>query len=195
MKSVHNDTQQLVDTFVAGTIDCGAEAPDMTVVTCVPDRPGLRSFSANVDVESPAEEAFALLCAVEKWPVWLSFLRSSRLLDPSGSVGLGSEIVVRSCLPGDEEQLYEVDAFIANYHLSLVGAYSVRRRLDFRIERKTSRSKVHVRLSYPAYHGRIGMLLDQWRHGRRFSNALDDALVHFKGLVEYRRDEPALAEF
>ncbi len=166
----------------------------MAVVTGVPERPGLRSFSASVDVETSAEEAFALLCAVEKWPVWLAFLRSSRLSKPTIPLALGSEVIVRASLPGDEEQIYEVDAFIANYHLSLVGAYSVRRRLDFRIEQKTSRSKVHVRFSYPAYHGRIGALVDQWRHGRRFRAALDDALVHFKGLVEYRRDEPALAD-
>jgi hypothetical protein len=166
----------------------------MTVVASVPDRPGLRSFSASVDVETSAEEAFALICAVEKWPVWLSFVRTSRLLNPAAPVHVGSEVIVRSSLPGDEEQLYEVDGFITNYHLSLVGAYSVRRRLDFRIERKTSRAKVHVRLTYPAYHGRIGALFDQWRHGKRFTTALNDALVHFKGLVEYRRDDPALGE-
>ncbi|HZY99567.1 MAG TPA: hypothetical protein VFE36_08335 [Candidatus Baltobacteraceae bacterium] len=178
----------------AGPTGSMDEAPDMAVVTGAPERPGLRSFSASVDVETSAEDAFALLCAVEKWPVWLSFLRSSRLGSPTTSIALGSEVIVRSSLPGEEEQIYEVDAFVTNFHLSLVGAYSVRRRLDFRIERKTTRSKVHVRLSYPAYHGRIGALVDHWRHGRRFTTALDDALVHFKGLVEYRRDEPALAD-
>jgi len=157
-------------------------------------RGGLRALSASVDVESSAEEAFELLCAVEKWPVWLSFLRSARLADTRVPLAMGSEVIVRSSLPGDEEQLFEVDAFITNFHLSLVGAYSVRRRLDFRIERKTSRSKVHVRLTYPAYHGRLGVWLDQLRRGRRLAAALDDALVHFKGLVEYRREEPALAD-
>jgi len=121
-------------------------------------------------------------------------LRSARLAESGVPLQLGSEVVVRSTLPGDEEQLYEVDAFISNYHLSLVGAYSVRRRLDFRIERKTSRSKVHVRLSYPAYHGRLGIMLDRMKRGRKLAAALDDALIHFKGLVEYRRDEPALAD-
>jgi hypothetical protein len=164
----------------------------MAVVAGLPERPGLRSLSASVDVESSAEEAFDLLCAVEKWPVWLSFLRSARLASAHEPLALGSEVIVRSGLPGDEEQLYEVDAYIRNFHLSLVGAYSVRRRLDFRIERKTSRSKVHVRLTYPAYHGRIGAWFDQMRRGRRLAAALDDALVHFKGLVEYRRDEPVL---
>lgn len=156
--------------------------------------PGLRCFSANLDVDSPAEDAFALLCAVEKWPVWLSFVRSARMVDPSAPLQLGSEVILRSTLPGDEEQLYEVDGFIGNFHLSLVGAFSVRRRLDFRIERKTTRSKVHVRLAYPAYHGRIGVIMDSWRHGRKLAAALDDGLVHFKGLVEYRRDDPVLAD-
>ena len=69
---------------------------------------------------------------------------------------LGSEVVIRSWLPGEEEELYEVDGLIANYRLSLVGAYSLRRRIDFRVERRTSCSRLHVRLAYPAYHGRLG---------------------------------------
>jgi hypothetical protein len=157
--------------------------------------PGLPSHSASVDVNCPAEDAFALLCAVEKWPVWLSLLRSARRARSDQPLTLGSEVVLRSWLPGDAEQLYEVDALIANYRLSLVGAYSVRRRLDFRIERRTSCSKVHVRLAYPAYHGRLGRLLDSWQRGRRLASALDDSLVHFKGLVEYQRDAPVLADF
>jgi hypothetical protein len=155
---------------------------------------GRRPLYASLEVDSRAEEAFALLCAVEKWPVWLSFLRSARLVHPKHAIGVGSEVVVRSSLAGEEEQLYEVDAFMTNYHLSLVGAYSVRRRLDFRIERRTSCSRVHVRLAYPAYHGRFGALVDDWRRGRKLAAALEDALVHFKGLVEYRRDGPMLAD-
>ncbi|HXB82355.1 MAG TPA: hypothetical protein VNU22_03275 [Candidatus Acidoferrum sp.] len=156
---------------------------------------GLQSHSASLELDCPAEDAFALLCAVEKWPVWLSFLRSARRQSSQSELNLGSEVVIRSCLPGDEEQLFEVDAFIANYRLSLVGAFSLRRRLDFRIERRTSCSKLHVLLAYPAYHGKLGGLLDRWQRGRRFSSALDDSLVHFKGLVEYKRDAPVLADF
>ncbi|MGA7746245.1 MAG: hypothetical protein WBG27_09565 [Candidatus Aquilonibacter sp.] len=142
------------------------------------------SYSASLDIESPVEDAFALLCAVEKWPVWLPFLRSATLADPASPLSVGTEVIVRSSLPGDEEQAFEVDQFISNFHLSLVGLYSVRRRLDFRIERKTSRAKLHVKLSYPAYGGRLGALMDAWKHGRRFERGLDDALVHFKGMVE-----------
>lgn len=153
-----------------------------------------RSYSASLDIESPVEDAFELLCAVEKWPVWLSFLRSAKVADPASPLGLGSEVIVRSSLPGDEEQLFEVDQFIANYHLSLVGAYSVRRKLDFRIERKTSRAKIHVKLTYPAYGGRMGALMDAIRRGRKLQRNLDDALVHFKGLVEYRSLDGAVGD-
>ena len=156
---------------------------------------GRRPLYASLEVNSTAEDAFALLCAVEKWPVWLSFLRSARLVSSKERLGVGSEVIVRSSIPGEHEQLYEVDAFMANYHLSLVGAYSVRRRFDFRIERRTSCSRVHVRLAFPAYHGRVGALVDDWRRGRKLAAALCDALVHFKGLVEFRRDEPLLADF
>jgi hypothetical protein len=154
---------------------------------------GLRSHSASLDVETSAEDAFALLCAVEKWPVWLPFLQSARLAATGQPLGLGSDVIVRSSLPARGEELYEVDAFIPNYHLSLVGAYSLRRRLDFRIERRTARSRLHVRLSYPAYHGRLGAWLDRWRHGPRLAAALTEALMHFKGLVERREDDLVLA--
>jgi hypothetical protein len=156
---------------------------------------GLQSHSASLELDCSAEDAFGLLCAVEKWPVWLSFLRSARRQSTGSDLNVGSEVVIRSCLPGDEEQLLEVDAFISNFRLSLVGAFSLRRRLDFRIERRTSRSKLHVLLAYPAYHGKLGGLLDRWQRGRRFSSALDDSLIHFKGLVEFKRDAPVLADF
>jgi uncharacterized membrane protein len=156
----------------------------MAIVTDALAHPGLRSYSASLDIESPVEDAFALLCAVEKWPVWLPFLRSANLAEPASPLTVGTEVIVRASLPRDEEQRYEVDQLITNFHLSLVGAYSVRRRLDFRIERKTSRAKLHVKLSYPAYGGRLGALMDAWKHGKRFERGLDDALVHFKGMVE-----------
>jgi hypothetical protein len=156
---------------------------------------GFQSHTASLDLDCTAQDAFALLCAVEKWPVWLSFLRSARRGNGEPHLVVGSEVILRSWLPGDEEELYEVDGLIANYRLSLVGAYSLRRRLEFRIERRSTCTKLHVLLAYPAYHGRIGSLLARWQRGRRVATALDDSLVHFKGLVEYKRDEPALADF
>jgi hypothetical protein len=150
--------------------------------------PGLRLLSGSLEIETSADEAFALLCAVEKWPVWLSFIRSARVADRSERFGLGSEVVVRSVIPSDEEHVYEIDHFIANHHLSLVGAFSVRRRIDFRIEGRTDGSKIHAHVSYPAYHGRLGAFVDRLTRGRKLALALDHSLIHFKGLVEYRRE-------
>ena len=163
-----------------------------------PSSGSVGSFSAAaplmqaVDLQSSPEEAFALLCEVEKWPVWLSFLRSVRLADPGTPVGPGSEVIVRSSIPGKTEELYEVDQFISSYRLSLVGAYSVRRRIDFRIERKTTRSKMAIRLDYPAYGGWFAALMDRVTARRKLSGALEDSLEHFKGLVEYRQAPDAL---
>ncbi len=160
-------------------------------------RAGTRLLSAAVDVQAAAETAFSLLCAVEKWPVWLSFLRSAQARDASAPLAAGSEIIVRSAIPGEEEQLFEVDHFITNHQLSLVGAYSIRRRIDFRLERKTSRCKLHARLEYPAYGGRIGVLYDTLNAGRRLPAQLEESLVHFKHLAEYNaveKDE-LLADF
>ena len=157
------------------------------------DRPAARGIHRSQDVATSAEAAFTLICEVEKWPVWLSFLRSARRLDDA-PIGLGSEIAIRSAIPGDEEELFEVDPYIEGHMLSLVGAYSVRRRIDLRVERKTERSKIVVRLDYPTYGGLLGALLDRVTNRRKLDGALGDSLVHFKGLVEFERHSDALLE-
>lgn len=159
--------------------------------------PASRLLTASVDVQTAADAAFALLCCVEKWPVWLGFLRSAERLLPGSPLEIGTEVRLRSAIPGQEEQLFEVDHFITNHQLSLVGAYSVRRRLDFRIERKTARCKLHARLEYPAYGGRLGAAYDAVRAGRKLATQLEESLVHFKHLAEYNHTEKdeLLADF
>jgi hypothetical protein len=157
--------------------------------------PGLQSHSASLDADCSAEDAFDLFCSVEKWPVWLSFLRSARRARSESPLTVGSDVVIRSSLPGEAEELYEVDTLIGNYRLSLVGVYSLRRRLEFWIERRTTCSRLHVRLTYPAYHGRLGSLLERWQRGRRLAGMLDESLLHFKGLVEFNRHSAVLADF
>jgi len=153
--------------------------------------PGERSAGSlyqSADLDVPAKTAFELLRAVEKWPVWLSFLRSVRRLEAAQPIGPGSEIAIRSSIPGAEEELYEVDRFVDGYIVSLVGAYSVRRRIDVRIEGKTARSKLVVRLDYPTYGGVFPALIDRVTARRRLEGQLADSLLHFKGLVEYEGD-------
>jgi uncharacterized membrane protein len=159
-----------------------------------PDRPSADAVHRSLDLSTPGDTAFDLICEVEKWPVWLSFLRSARRLD-SGPLGLGSEVSVRSAIPGEEEELYEVDRFLEGHVVSLVGAYSLRRRIDFRIERKTERSKIVVRLDYPTYGGVLSEIVDRLTTRRKLDVALGDSLVHFKGLAEYDRGGVVVDDF
>lgn len=159
------------------------------------DRPSARAIHRTQDVASPAATAFARVCEVEKWPVWLSFLRTARLTEPHLPLQEGSEVAIRSNLPGEEEELFEVDRFIPGYHISLVGAFSCRRRMDFRIEQKSERSKIVVRVDYPTYGGAVGALLDRFTRRRKLDAALGHSLLHFKGLVEFDRGDGVLADF
>lgn len=158
------------------------------------DRPAARGIHRSQDVATSAEAAFALICEVEKWPVWLSLLRSARRLDPAKALGAGSEVAIRSAIPGDDEELFEVEQYLEGHMLSLVGAYSIRRRIDLRVERKTERSKIVVRLDYPTYGGVLGALIDRVTVRRKLDVALGDSLVHFKGLVEYERRRDAILD-
>ncbi|GAC1503538.1 MAG: hypothetical protein NVS1B14_08970 [Vulcanimicrobiaceae bacterium] len=152
----------------------------------------MATLTGALDLRAGPEAAFARVCEVEKWPVWLAFLRSSRRLEAGRPLQLGSEVLVRSSIPGEPEQLFEIDQYIENHVISLVGAFSIRRRINFRIERKTTISKMSVRLDYPAYGGKIADFLDQLTVRRKLSNALTQSLVHFKGLVEYQQQPDAL---
>jgi uncharacterized membrane protein len=144
---------------------------------------GPQAVVGAIDLDSPAEVAFSLLREAEKWPVWLSFLQSVRRLD-AGPLGLGSELVVRSAIPGETEELFEVERFLEGHMLSLVGAYSLRRRIEFRIEGKSKSCRVVARLDYPTYGGAFGALLDRLTARRRLAAALENSLLHFKGLAE-----------
>jgi len=143
-----------------------------------------RELHQSIDLEVTADTAFAALREVEKWPVWLSFLRSVKVLS-GRTVGLGTEVAVRSAIPGEEEELFEVDRYIDGHLLSLVGFYSCRRRFEFRVERRVERSRIQARLDYPAYGGLVGALVDRLTARRRLGEALGESLIHFKGLVEY----------
>jgi uncharacterized membrane protein len=167
----------------------------MAIPTLAYDRPSARAIHRSLDVATPAATAFSWICEVEKWPVWLSFLKSARLLDPDRPLDLGSEVAIRSQIPGDEEELFEVDRFIPGHQVSLVGAFSCRRRIDLRVEQKSARSKIVVRLDYPTYGGALVALFDRLTRRRRLDVALADSLVHFKGLVEFERPDGVLDDF
>lgn len=159
----------------------------MAATLLVPDRPSPRAIHRSQDIATPAATAFAFICEVEKWPVWLSFLKSVRQVELDRPLGLGSDIAIRSQLPGEPEELFEVDRFIVGHQLSLVGAFSCRRRIDLRVEQKSDHSKIVIKLDYPTYGGVLGAVVDRFTRRRRLDVALADSLLHFKGLVEFER--------
>jgi hypothetical protein len=149
------------------------------------DCPRSITVSGAQEIGADPSSAFALICQVEKWPVWLSFLRSARRIDRN-ALGLGSEVAIRGAIPGNDEELYEVDHYLDGHVVSLVGAYSVRRRIDLRVERVGARGRVVARFTYPVYRGLLGSWIDRLTVRRKLEAALGDSLVHLKGLVEYR---------
>ena len=152
------------------------------------ERPPAHGLYHSQDLAVPAPTAFDLLCAIEKWPVWLSFIRTARRLEPQQPLGAGSEVAIRSAIPGEEEELFEVDRFVDGYMVSLVGAYSLRRRIDLRLEAKTRCSKLVARIDYPTYGGVVAAIVDRLTARRKLDSQLADSLMHFKGLVEYADD-------
>jgi uncharacterized membrane protein len=164
------------------------------LTTLEPDAPRRGGLRQQVDLDAAAPKTFEVLCQVEKWPVWLSFLRSVRLIGEA-ALGPGSEIGVRSSIPGEEEELYEVDRYVDGHALSLVGFYSIRRRFEFRVETRSAHSRLVASVHYPSYGGAIGALLDRFTARRRLGEALTESLMHFKGLVEYKPSDEALTDF
>ena len=162
------------------------------ISTLAYEGPAARSIVRSQDLGAPAATAFALVCDVEKWPVWLSFLKTARRTAPE-PLRLGAEVLIRSQIPGEDEELFEVDRFIANHHVSLVGAFSCRRKIDLRVEQKSQFARLVVRLDYPTYGCVLPALVDRLTARRRIDHLLADSLMHFKGLVEFDRGEAGAA--
>lgn len=168
------------------------------VVSHVADGPPSHALHGSLELGSSPDAAFHFICEVEKWPLWLSFLRSARRVDPDpGPFGEGSEIALRGTIPGDVEEYYEVERYIAGHIVSLVGLYSTRRRIDFRIERKSQSARLVVRVDYPAYGGALGAFIDRLTARRRLASALDASLAQLKGLVDFKSatHDRALVDF
>jgi hypothetical protein len=52
-----------------------------------------------------------------------------------------------------------------------------------------------VKLDYPTYGGVVAALVDRLTLRRRLDTALGDSLLHFKGLVEFDREDGVLSDF
>ncbi|TAM91996.1 hypothetical protein EPN42_02035 [bacterium] len=151
---------------------------------------------ASEEIVSDAGAAFALLCEVEKWPVWLSLVRSVRRLDGDHALCLGSEVAIQAPLLGSGEEIFVVERFLQGHLLRIESAFSCRRSWEFRIERKGERARLAVALAYPTYGGWLGAQLDRLARRRKAESELWASVVHFKGLVEFENHpDRVLADF
>ena len=151
---------------------------------------------ASEEIVSDAGAAFALLCEVEKWPVWLSLVRRASRLDGDRPLSLGSEIVMVAPLLGRGEEIFVVERFLQGHLLHLESAYSCRRSWEFRIERKGSKTRLTAALAYATYGGQLGAQLDRFTRRRTAERELGASVVHFKGLVEFENHpDRVLADF
>lgn len=140
---------------------------------------------ASEEIVADAGAAFALLCEVEKWPVWLALARSARRVDGEAPLAVGSEIAMHVPLLDRDEELFVVERLIIGHLLRLESAYSCRRSWEFRIERKGAKARITVDLAYPSYGGWFGAQLDRLFRRRKAGAQLAASVMHFKGLVEF----------
>ncbi len=154
----------------------------------IASQPALHMGSQLVATEeltvSP-EIAFSRICSISTWPVWLSFVRRAELNDRTSELTHSSDVLLASDLSEGAEEVFEVEELIKPYLLTLVGAFSCRRRIQFRIEAKNKLAKVIVKIAYPRRGGLFYKPFDGFMQRRKLNAALVHSLQTFKGLVEH----------
>ena len=144
---------------------------------------------ATEELNVSADIAFSRICAVQTWPVWLSFVKRAELEDRTSLLTHDSDILLLSDLFDGKEEVFEVEELIEPYLLTLVGAFSCRRRIQFRVESKNEISRVIVKIAYPTYGGIVRKYTDRLMFRRKLHTALAQSLQTFKGLVEHDATE------
>jgi hypothetical protein len=155
--------------------------------TCLARKqPGMAAnLVVSEDVDVSPDVAFARLCAVETWPVWFSIVKRAQMHATNLPLLVGQDVSLWSELNNGREEVYEVEDLISPSTLTFVGAFSCRRRIDFRIERRGEFSRIVICLTYPIYGGIFAKSLDRITLQRRILSALSHSLETLKGLVEH----------
>jgi len=146
---------------------------------------------ASENLSVSAEIAFSRICSIHTWPVWLSFVRRAEFDGYPGLLTQASDILLSSDLSDGKEEVFEVEELIEPYLLTLVGAFSCRRRIQFRIERKDAASRLTVRIAYVSHGGLLRGVLARFIARRKLHNLLTLSLQTFKSLVEHDAVERA----
>jgi len=137
----------------------------------------------HIDVAVPAERAFAAIADISHWPVWFSSVVSAQHPD-SLPVALGEELTV--CLNAGKRrwrETFEVTRFVQNAFLSLEGAFSAARKIDFRFEQRGVLTRIACSIGYPVF-GVAGRIVDAAFKRRRVRADLRESLLRLKGILE-----------
>lgn len=141
--------------------------------------------SDYADIAAPAEKAFALVTDISRWPVWFSPVVSAQHPE-SLPVALDEELLVcLHCGRRRWHESFEVTRFVRNAFLSLEGAFSAARRIDFRFEQRAGHTRVACAIGYRVF-GVVPSIVDAAFNRQRVKRELRDSLVHLKGLLEHQ---------
>ena len=148
----------------------------------------------HIDVSVPAESAFSFIADISRWPVWMS---SVVCAEHPQSLPLALREEVLLCLQAGKkrrQETFEVTRFVANAFLSLEGAYSAARRIDFRFEQRGPSTRIAYAIGYPVF-GLAAAWIDGALRRRRVRSELRESLQRLKGLLEERGESEALGEY
>lgn len=140
--------------------------------------------SHAVDIAAPAEHVFERVSDLTHWPAWFGCVVSASQPQDQ-ALGLGVEIHV--CMHAGRrrwQETLEVTRFITNAFLSFEALYSTARRIDFRVERRGSITRLCCAVGYPVYGGLAPAIYDVLIGRRKVRSGVRDSLVHLKNIVE-----------
>jgi uncharacterized membrane protein len=138
----------------------------------------------HIDVAVPADRAFAAVADISRWPVWFSSVVCAQHPD-SLPVALGEELSF--CINAGKRrwrETFEVTRFVPGAFLSLEGAFSAARRIDFRFEQRGAMTRIACAIGYPVFGGVLGSIVDAAFKRRRVRADLCESLQRLRGLLE-----------
>ena len=137
-----------------------------------------------VDVRAPAEQVFAYVADLSRWPMWFGCVVSAQQAEER-PLDLDEE--VRLCLHAGRrrwQESFEVTRFMRNAFLSIEGLLSAARRIDFRFERRGQLTRLSCAIGYPVFGGLLAVAADALFHRPQIRRELRDSLVHLKNMLE-----------
>jgi uncharacterized membrane protein len=150
--------------------------------------------SHAVDITAPAEQVFAPVCDLERWPTWFGCVVSASQPEQR-PLAVGVEVHV--CMNAGRrrwQEEFEVTRLITNAFLSFEALYSTARRIDFRFERRGQVTRLCCSIGYAVYGGIVPTVYDALLGRGRVKHCIRESLVHLKNLVEEKSGAAKAAE-